>query len=714
MGNTVIRQNHVGDWEFTQFGMLVAYLVGSKGAMPRWNPPADLERLPRRQKCALTKMPPLPTPRVNTLWSARRRWNRVSVVKRFVDISSPPPKPFMTRWAKLRPKMWRAIEIQRRLRLWSMIWFKVGRRRQRVVLDGLQKQRGEPAAFIVQKQAAASLRLTDLACLRFASALHADRLLCVVDHRQPALWAIFTIRKAGYLPENVGAALSASARWWARRQTVQNTQRRHVNWSICWPKPSNAPPLWWKKNPGGRGRSRQNQQTVGIGAVRRRQAKPRSVMCSTGAMLVWQHRPICVRLHRVQRVREKQANGLQMRQPFWRTTGKTACHELLGLKTYCKRSGFGVSTTSPPTSIKLRPVHTLLQKACPDTQSQRRKPQQPPQLANSPNDTLKQGLDLLGIDVLDVCRRTARLQDNSLRRPCRIWKAARYTVSAAPSKKCRANKHKQTNNKQNEAKIITRFLPTHLTFRWRISHTLRASSPRLPGRVSARPFLFSFPRHAHDPAASCRTFMPDGIVPPSGSLSNTPVSERNSRCFNTQDDISVAICSPWFWKGYASPNKVWSCLWRTDVQWRVSAKKCDEYSHLLQTMDAAAVPAETAAAVLLIAPNAVFWFKRGRHRPPGVNLDYLPAALLIACVAFRRNVSVMTFIVILFDRLMMVISFPAMDLVSAPSTSFRRPDRPTYQTVTGLLLLYMLAMPFVLQPPWPTSSMPSAPPVWRR
>lgn len=65
MGNTVIRQNHVGDWG-TQFGMLVAYLVEQQKTMPRlnWRIWSSFTAPP---KYALTKILPSPTPRANTL-----------------------------------------------------------------------------------------------------------------------------------------------------------------------------------------------------------------------------------------------------------------------------------------------------------------------------------------------------------------------------------------------------------------------------------------------------------------------------------------------------------------------------------------------------------------------------------------------------------------------------------------------------------------------
>lgn len=78
-----------------------------------------------------------------------------------------------------------------------------------VFLDEFKNQDGDPAAFIVQKQGGGFLYAsTDLACIRHRiGRLKADRLLYVVDTRQKLHFdQLFTTsRKAGYLPESVGA-----------------------------------------------------------------------------------------------------------------------------------------------------------------------------------------------------------------------------------------------------------------------------------------------------------------------------------------------------------------------------------------------------------------------------------------------------------------------------------------------------------------------------
>ncbi|EOB91790.1 putative membrane protein [Neisseria meningitidis NM133] len=86
---------------------------------------------------------------------------------------------------------------------------------------------------------------------------------------------------------------------------------------------------------------------------------------------------------------------------------------------------------------------------------------------------------------------------------------------------------------------------------------------------------------------------------------------------------------------------------------------------------------------------------------PIVNLDYLPAALLITLPwRFVKIAGVLAFwLAVLFDGLMMVIQlFPFMDLIGAINlVPFILTAPAPYQIMTGLLLLYMLAMPFVLQ-----------------
>ncbi len=107
--------------------------------------------------------------------------------------------------------------------------------------------------------------------------------------------------------------------------------------------------------------------------------------------------------------------------------------------------------------------------------------------------------------------------------------------------------------------------------------------------------------------------------------------------------------------------------------------------------------------LILLAPNAVFWVLAllTATARPIVNLDYLPAALLIALPwRFVKIVGVLAFwLAVLFDGLMMVIQlFPFMDLIGAINlVPFILTAPAPYQIMTGLLLLYMLAMPFVLQ-----------------
>lgn len=107
--------------------------------------------------------------------------------------------------------------------------------------------------------------------------------------------------------------------------------------------------------------------------------------------------------------------------------------------------------------------------------------------------------------------------------------------------------------------------------------------------------------------------------------------------------------------------------------------------------------------LILLAPNAVFWVLAllTATARPIVNLDYLPAALLIALPwRFAKIAGVLAFwLAVLFDGLMMVIQlFPFMDLIGAINlVPFILTAPVLYQIMTGLLLLYMLAMPFVLQ-----------------
>ena len=215
MGNTVIRQNHVGDWG-TQFGMLVAYLVEQQKDNAAFEL-ADLEQFYRAAKVRFDEDPAFAdTAREYVVKLQGGDETVLALWKQFVDISlSHAQAVYDTLGLKLRPEDV-AGESKYNDDLQPMVDDLVQKGlaveddgAKVVFLDEFKNKEGEPAAFIVQKQGGGFLYAsTDLACLRYrVGTLHADRLLYVVDHRQALHFEqLFTTsRKAGYLPEDVKA-----------------------------------------------------------------------------------------------------------------------------------------------------------------------------------------------------------------------------------------------------------------------------------------------------------------------------------------------------------------------------------------------------------------------------------------------------------------------------------------------------------------------------
>ena len=215
MGNTVIRQNHVGDWG-TQFGMLVAYLVEQQKDNAAFEL-ADLEQFYRAAKVRFDEAPAFAdTAREYVVKLQGGDETVLALWKQFVDISlSHAQAVYDTLGLKLRPEDV-AGESKYNDGLQPVVDDLVQKGlaveddgAKVVFLNEFKNKEGEPAAFIVQKQGGGFLYAsTDLACLRYRiGRLKADRLLYVVDHRQALHFEqLFTTsRKAGYLPENVKA-----------------------------------------------------------------------------------------------------------------------------------------------------------------------------------------------------------------------------------------------------------------------------------------------------------------------------------------------------------------------------------------------------------------------------------------------------------------------------------------------------------------------------
>jgi len=214
LGHTVIAQNHIGDWG-TQFGMLTAFLVEVEGDAFGDMALNDLETFYRRAKARMDEDPAFADtarqyvvklqggdPAINALWH------------RFLDISMQHCEAV---YATLGVGLTRADVrgesayndalpgIVADLQAKGLAVESEGA--QVVFLEEFKNKDGEPQAYIVQKQDGGYLyATTDLAAVRYrADDLKADRSLYVVDARQGLHFQqLFTLsRKAGYASDKV-------------------------------------------------------------------------------------------------------------------------------------------------------------------------------------------------------------------------------------------------------------------------------------------------------------------------------------------------------------------------------------------------------------------------------------------------------------------------------------------------------------------------------
>lgn len=215
LGHKVTRQNHVGDWG-TQFGMLVAYMVEQQKADAEFKL-SDLEQFYRNAKVRFDEDEAFAdTSREYVVKLQGGDEAVLALWKQFVEISlSHAQNVYDTLGLKLTPEdvagesMYND-DLQPVIDELSEKGLAVEDDGAKVVfLDEFKNKEGEPAAFIVQKKGGGFLySSTDLACVRYrVGRLNADRLLYVVDARQALHFQqMFTVaRKAGWLPEQVAA-----------------------------------------------------------------------------------------------------------------------------------------------------------------------------------------------------------------------------------------------------------------------------------------------------------------------------------------------------------------------------------------------------------------------------------------------------------------------------------------------------------------------------
>ena len=215
LGHRVIRQNHVGDWG-TQFGMLVAYLVEQQKDNAAFEL-SDLEQFYRAAKVRFDEDAAFAdAARDYVVKLQGGDANVLALWKQFVEISLGHAQAvYQTLGLLLQPEDVRGEsfynpDLQPVVDELAAQKLAVDDDGAKVVfLEEFKNKEGEPAAFIVQKQGGGFLySSTDLACIRYrVGTLSAERLLYVVDKRQSLHFEqLFTVaRRAGWLPENVRA-----------------------------------------------------------------------------------------------------------------------------------------------------------------------------------------------------------------------------------------------------------------------------------------------------------------------------------------------------------------------------------------------------------------------------------------------------------------------------------------------------------------------------
>lgn len=215
LGHHVIRQNHVGDWG-TQFGMLIAYMVAQQQTHKDFQL-SDLEAFYRSAKQRFDEDEAFAeTAREYVVKLQGGDEAVVALWKQFVAISLQHAEEVYTKLGLLLTREDVAGESQYNDDLPIVVQdllekgLAVDDGGAKVVfLEEFKNKDGEMPAYIIQKSDGGFLySTTDLACIRdYINRLHGTRLLYVVDHRQSLHFAqlFSTARQANYLPEEVHA-----------------------------------------------------------------------------------------------------------------------------------------------------------------------------------------------------------------------------------------------------------------------------------------------------------------------------------------------------------------------------------------------------------------------------------------------------------------------------------------------------------------------------
>lgn len=210
IGHDVIRQNHVGDWG-TQFGMLVAHMVESRAAGEAELELKDLDVFYKHSKKRFDEDPAfadLARDYVVRLQSGDAEV--LALWQQFVKLSLAHCNAIYRKLGLLltdddvRGESFYNDDLPvlvEELRQQGLLTESQGA--QVVFLDEFKNKEGEPAAYIVQKQGGGYLyATTDLGAIRFRTRqLGLDRCLYVVDSRQSLHFQqlFTTARKAGFL-----------------------------------------------------------------------------------------------------------------------------------------------------------------------------------------------------------------------------------------------------------------------------------------------------------------------------------------------------------------------------------------------------------------------------------------------------------------------------------------------------------------------------------
>ena len=423
LGHKVIAQNHVGDWG-TQFGMLVAYMVAQQQENAEFEL-ADLEQFYRNAKIRFDEDEAFAdTAREYVVKLQGGDEAVLALWRQFVAVSLQHAQAvYDTLGLKLTPddvagESKYNDDLQTVVDDLSAKGLAVDDDGAKVVfLEEFKNKEGEPAAYIVQKSGGGFLySTTDLACIRdYVGRLKGDRLLYVVDHRQGLHFEqLFTTsRKAGYLPENVQAEFIGFGTMMGKDgkpfKTRSGDTVKLVD--LLDEAVERATALVQSKNAGlDEKQAAEIGRTVGIAAVKYADlSKNRSsdYVFDWEAMLSFEGNTAPYLQYAYTRVQSVMRRAGEWNQQaavvLDAPLEKQVAVELLKFEDVLQ----SVAETSYPHYLAgyLYQVATLFSRfyeACPILKAEGASRETRLQLAKLTGDTLKQGLDLLGIDTLDV------------------------------------------------------------------------------------------------------------------------------------------------------------------------------------------------------------------------------------------------------------------------------------------------------------------------